>query len=65
MNNKDKMMIHTGALVAYAVMYQFPEVNSDAFGWAVFCALVGVSVVGLWRAAAREIARTMEDVRRG
>ena len=64
MNNKEKMMIHTGALIAYAVMYQFPEVNSDAFGWAVFWAFVGVSVVGLWRATAREIARTMEDVRR-
>lgn len=64
MNNKEKMAIHTVALIAYTVMYQFPETNSDLFGWAVFYTLVTVSVVGLWRATGREIQRMMEDVRR-
>ncbi len=65
MNNRDKMKMHTGLLIGYAVLYSIPEVNADTFGWGIFWGAVGFSVVRLWQTAAREIARTMEDVRRG
>ena len=65
MNNKEKMMMHTGALIAYAVMYQFPEVNSDAFGWVLFYGLVAVSCVGLFSATMHEMRRQIRLERRG
>jgi len=64
MNNKEKMLLHSGALIAYATMYQFPETNSDLFGWAVFYGFVAVSVLGLWKATMLEIQRVMDETRR-
>ena len=65
MNHRDRMKLHSGLLIAYAMFAAMPETNSDAFGWVLFYGLVAVSCVGLFSATMREMRRQMRTVRRG
>ena len=57
MNHKDRMKLHTGLLIVYAMFHALPEGNSDIFGWVLFYGLVAVSCVGLFSATMHEIRR--------
>ena len=65
MNHKDRMKLHTGLLITYAVFHAVPETNGDAFGWVLFYGLVAVSCVGLFSATMHEARRQIRLGRRG
>lgn len=51
MTDRERLILHSALLCCYGALMMLPGGNdSDAMGWALFCALVAVSLLGWVRA---------------